>query len=356
MDFFAKYVSNTTAGSGNQTFFTDGDGVGRVFYRLFCGGKFQYSLLFSNILDSTFADGSISRKNQLCKPWVLRHAAYCVTKDCSVQLKDSLFRPLTFLGKREKTVMPGEFFFTDEVEIEAEAGDYLCIEISFRGSMLPKHEEINIPTYVLKDGSFVPSKDMPVPLMVGCNRQVKKRVAYLGDSITQGIGTELNSYAHWNHRVSQMLGNDYAYWNLGIGYGRAEDAASDGAWLYKASQNDCVIVCFGVNDILQYADGEAIKAHLTKIIRLLKERGAQVILQTIPPFEYQESKVPVWRELNRYIREELSKHCDAVFDVVPILGQKEHPDKPRYGGHPNAEGCRAWAKALSPVVAGVLAE
>ncbi len=61
----------------------------------------------------------------------------------------------------------------------------------------------------------------------------------------------VNSYEHWNAVVAENLGSQYGFWNLGLGYGRAADAATDGAWFFKAKQNDIVVVCYGVNDIFQ---------------------------------------------------------------------------------------------------------
>ena len=349
MIFFDKYVSNTTAGSANQLFCRDRKGVGRVFYRLFQGGKFEYSFLFSNIVDSTFSTGAISQKNHVCDEWKISHLSWCVGKTCNPnELPQNGFCQLTFDGKKEKNVMPGEFFCTDDVEIEAETGDFLCLEIAFEGAEIPFHQEINIPTFVLDNGVFVPHKKMPVPQMIGCNRCVKKRIAFLGDSITQGIGTPLNSYAHWNHLIAETLGAEYACWNLGIGYARTGDAASNGSWLFKAKQNDVVLVCLGVNDVMYGISAEEIKSNLQVIVRYLKEAGCAVVLQTLPPFDYDPEKELRWREVNRYILEELSLECTFVFDVVSILGDAEQPTHAKFGGHPNGEGCRLWADALLP--------
>ena len=355
MNYFEKYVSNTTAGSSNQTYFCDGDGVGRVFYRLFCGGKFQYSFLFSNSIDSTYANGQFSRKNRLCSQWELRHASFCVVKELQdPQLPDAAFLPLTFSGESSKTVMPGEFFCSDAVEIEADAGDYLCIEISFCGKEIPYHREIIIPTFRLEQGKFVPSAEMPVPQMIGCDRKVKKRVTFLGDSVTQGIGTEKNSYTHWCHLVAQNLGTEYAYWNLGIGYGRAEDPSTDGPWMWKAKQSDCVVVCLGVNDTVQYADAPVINGHLAEIVRLLKEAGIKVILQALPPLDLEGYRLDAWVAVNDYIRNTLGPQCDGWFDPGPLLCQKDHPEKTVYGDHPNAQGCQLWAEHLTPILKRVL--
>ena len=75
MKYFDTYVSNSVAGSANQLFFSAPQPrVGRVFYKIACGGEFEYSLLFSNVIDSTYADGSRSGKNRICEEWTLHSA------------------------------------------------------------------------------------------------------------------------------------------------------------------------------------------------------------------------------------------------------------------------------------------
>ena len=187
---------------------------------------------------------------------------------------------------------------------------------------------------------------MPFAGMVGCDRKVKNKIAYLGDSITQGIGTKPNSYLHWNALLSEKIGEEYSYWNLGIGYGRANDAASDGAWLYKAKKNDIIFVCYGVNDILRGQNEEQIKYDLKYIVETLKKEGKKVILQTIPPFGYQGENIEKWKRLNNYILTEFNDKVELVFDNTKILGEAENLHIAKYIGHPNEEGCQIWADSL----------
>ena len=207
-----------------------------------------------------------------------------------------------------------------------------------------------IPTFLNQNGRWIPSKNMPVPSMIGCDRPVKQRIAYLGDSITQGIGTVHNSYTHWNSILSQTLGFGNAYWNLGLGFGRADDAASNGAWLFKAKQADVVFVCFGVNDILQNFDEVTLRSNIVKIVDHLSKAGIKVILQTIPPFDYNEKHCVIWDNVNHFIKNELSQN-HLVFDNVPVLSDhKKGPQFAKYGGHPDAEGCALWAKCLGDFI------
>ncbi len=348
-DFFAAYSSNTLAGSGNQTFFESKDPEalqkGRVFYKIFAGGEYSYSLLFTNIIDGTFADGSHSRCNRVLDPWQIHEMKVAVVKSCTEE--EMNFIPLTFDGKGEKTVAPGEFFVTDPVPLAPDAGDYLCLEMTFSGRQIPYHEESLLPTFVWEKGGWVPSKKHPFPSMVGCDRPVKKRVTFLGDSITQGIGVAVNSYAHWNAVAAETVGREYGFWNLGLGYGRGTDAASDGAWLYKAKQNDIVVLCYGVNDLLWNRGKGDVRETLKTVVSLLQKAGAEVILQAVPPFNYNEYDRVKWAEINTFLREELSKKTEGFFDCVPLLQKSEaEPYLAPYGGHPNEEGCKIWGDAM----------
>ena len=355
MDYFKKFHSNTLAGSGSQHFFRNDENNitrSRVFYKIFEGGDYPYSFLFSNTIDSTFSDGSVSHKNLVVDSWVIEEMLVGVTESCD---KTSFEAPremknILFSGNKRKIVNPGELFFSDPMQIEGKKGEYICLEIAFSGGMLPYHEESIISSFVFEDGEWVTSKKHPFPSMVGIERKVKKKIGFLGDSITQGIGTTFNSYAHWNAVFAERLGRDYSYWNLGLGYGRADDAASDGAWLYKAKQNDVVFVCYGVNDILQGYDAETIKNNLQIIVDKLTSAGTDVVIQTVPPFNYSDVHKVIWENVNGFIKNDI-KNTSMVFDCVPCLSVgDERPHMAKYGGHPNDEGCRVWGEALFEAV------
>lgn len=359
MQYFKEYVSNTTAASANQLFFcptrADVPLTGRVYYRVTAGGRFPYSFLYSNIIDSTYARGDVSRANRILPPWKILSLSVGVSADTDPRtLASEELTPVTFGGRRERTVHAGEFFHTDPVMIEADARDYLCLEYVFCGECIPYHEERIIAAYVKHGYRWEDSPHVPFLACLGVAREVDARIVFWGDSITQGIGTEFNSYTHWNARVAQSLGDRYACWNLGIGYGRAADAASLGAWFYKAKHADLAVVCFGVNDILQTGNAAALKESLATAVRALKNEGVAVVLQTVPPFDYNEEHRAVWEEVNDYLKEELAGEVDALFDVVPVLGERGSEHRARYGGHPNARGCARWADALTPVLREVL--
>lgn len=358
MKYFNTYVSNTSAAGGNQSWFGYANEKiysGRIYYRVFSGGTFDYSFLFTNTIDSTFSDGLHSHVNLVCDEWELLSATVGIVDECGVNNPadpDKVIK-LTFNGMTSKTVAPGEFFSTDPTEITADSGSYLCLEMKYRGKMIPCHTESVIPAFVFSpdEEKWNWNTELPFPSMVGCNRKVKAKLGFIGDSITQGCGTYANSYTHWGAYLADMLGDEYSYWNLGLGYARASDAATDGSWLFKAKQLDGISVCFGVNDILRGHTSEQIKNDLTKIVDYLKAAGVSVLIQTVPPFSYENQYIDTWNDVNNYIRNTLAKRADAFFDNVPVLYfSSEQPHMAAFGPHPNADGGLAWATALLPAM------
>ena len=87
--------------------------------------------------------------------------------------------------------------------------------------------------------------------------------------------------------------------------------------------------------------------NLNKIVDLLTTKGIQVIVQTLPPFDYYcEAHIATWNCVNAFIKSKLSQEV-TIFDTVPVLCDADigtHISK--FGGHPNEEGCSHWAHAL----------
>lgn len=356
--YFEKYVSNTPSAGGNQShFLSDGKKVliGRAFYRVFAEGTFSYSFLFSNVIDSTFADGSFSRKNFVCEAFRIERLRLAVVDTCDPDgLDESAFADAAFGEKASYTSSAeAEMFYTDPLRLTAKSGQYFCLEISFSGEKIPCHPESLLPLFrKAENGEWEPSAELPLPSMIGCERQVDARVGFIGDSITQGIGTAKNSYRNYAALLAEKLGDRYSFWNVGLGYARASDAASDGIWLEKMKNVDLALVCLGVNDMGRIKSGKELGGFLEKIVDSLKSAGVQIILQTIPPFNYDPERTAYWLEANESIKTVLSAKVETVFDVVPILSAdpENEPQKSKYGAHPDERGNAAWAEALLPVL------
>lgn len=363
LNYFKKFSSNTIGAGANQTFFcpqNDEVRTGLAFFRISAGGRYCYSLLFSDIIDSTFADGSVSVANMRCGGYTIHSlkvgrcsATLGETVDelkslCVDDLPITHLVSLKFGGEESKTIGEGECCFTDPADLYFDKGEYIAVLICYSGKRIPCHSESMLPLYNKTKSGWEYSVDMPLPLMIGCDRRVKGRIGYLGDSITQGIGAGYNTYKHWCARIADMIGTEYSHYNLGIGYSRAADAAADGAWLQRAKTCDSVFVCLGTNDVAHDNSGaEHIARYVETVIDKLREVGCRVILQTAPPFDREGERREKWFALNKIIKEELSKKVDALFDNIPCLRlSEEFPERAKYGGHPNAAGCEIWADAL----------
>jgi len=347
-DFYKTYSSDCIAGSANQVLTRDNEPVtrcGRIYYRLSHGGD-HYALLFSNQIDSTFADGSISRANDVGGDWDILTLRVGLVDVRGTEPRT--WHTVTFDGKEKKHVAAGDTvpFFCDPIPLGAKAGQYLCYEITVWGACYPYHEEMTL-NVVIRDGDgWVPSKKIPAPLMIGSDRSVLRRIGFLGDSITQGCGTEYDSYTHWAAKIAEGLPASDSVWDLGIGYARAYDAATDSGWLARVKQCGIVNVCMGVNDLLRGRTGEEVVSDLTTIVRALKQAGCRVILFTVPPFDMTGDAKDYWYYVNDKIRLTISNEADAVFDFAAVLGQTApNAHMSVYGGHPNADGCAVAAKA-----------
>lgn len=361
MKYFDKFTSNTTGASGNQLVFYNADEnevfSSRVFYKITFGGRYDYSFLYSNIIDSTFYDGSISEADTVVDEWYIDSLRVGICRECSRRRCpqesefEGGFTTVTFEGKPSKRVAPGEFFATDEISLDVKAGEYICLEMRFHGKALPCHEETLLPVFKMQGGEWAENTKIPVPSMIGCDRGVKTRIGFIGDSISQGIGTPFNSYEHYADIVARTLGSEYSYWDMALGFARGYDAAKDGAWLFKARKVDVMCVCFGVNDLLQGYSADEVKKSLTRIVKKLKASGVKVVIQTVPPFDYTAQLVPLWQSVNEYIITELKPLCDGFLDVREFLSQsKERAHMTVYGCHPDSRGNALWGAALSEVL------
>ena len=346
-EFYRTYSSASVTGSANQVLTRDPEPVertGRVWFRLSRGGE-HLAFLFSDRVDSTFADGSISRANDPGGDFEILSLRVGLAMNRGEE--PETWTPVTFGGSSSRSVRAGEGeFAADPVSLPFADGDTLAYEITVRGACYPYHEELVLQS-VCRDGDgWRADKRFPVPLMIGCDRPARAHIGFLGDSITQGCGTAYDSYTHWAAKIAEGLSDDLAVWDLGIGYARASDAATDGGWLARAKRCDVVNVCLGVNDLCRDRTDAAIIADLGTVVRALKAAGCRVILFTVPPFDFTGIARDRWYAVNRAVRESIAKDADALFDFAAVLG-KPAPDEHLsvYGGHPNTEGCAVLAKA-----------
>lgn len=347
MNFFKDYVSNTYAGTCNNSmlnFAQEKTVTGKIYYKVIKSGNFDYRFFFSNNVHSTFSDGSNSKANDKGEKFEILSAYAGVAREIN---EYENLTPLTFSGKTSKTVGEGEEYWSDEINLNINDNEYLVFQWTVKGTKMAYTPDKIIPAFVFENGKFTESPDFPQPIFAGCKRAVKKNIVFIGDSITQGLGTENDKYDYWVAQIGKGLGADFSVWDVGLGYGRAADAATDKVWLKLAKTGDIASVCFGVNDILQLSNEKKLKEDLTTIVESLKKAGCTVSIFTVPPFDFEDEQKTIWQNTNKYIREELSKKADIFFDIAAVLGDKPpFENKAPYGGHPDKNGCKIAANAF----------
>ena len=359
---FDRYLSNVSVGT-QANYILEFDApkrfVARSYFKPEVSGKYNWRFYFQNTVDSTYDHGDVAYRGKSGGDWKILSAKLALggnieglAVSCG-ELTD--ITPVTFDGQNSRTVKPDERFWSDEVVFDAKEGQYIVWEWEIEGSGIPCTPDSQIPAFMDYGDGFAADDFCPKPMLFGCDRKAKKRIAFLGDSITQGCGTTPNGYDMWAGQIAKMLQPEYAVWNLGLGWGRAADFAANEAWSFKAMQNDIVIMTFGVNDILHgpyqgqrsATAGEVVET-LEHNIRLLQKAGVTVILSTLPPFAFSEAECREWRAVNMAISSIAAMYGCRVFDIESALDGTANlgNDFSAYGAHPDGNGGAAAAKAF----------
>lgn len=318
MERFTRLFSATVLGTGNNNaIFTDAGKryVFKGYYKLRADGENAFTLFFSNSIETT---GSFSR-GELGGSYRIKKAYAALSYD---KVNECEITPITFSGKEEKGVLPGEIFSCDEFSFKYEKEGYLVLSFdieSDESTLLPTTNESASTGRIFVDGEEInPDNHSYRPCFIGIRRDFDKTVGFFGDSITQGTRTENDAYEAWAHRIGQSFPENISMWNIGMGWSRAYDAAAGGIFLEKAAMCDEVFMCFGVNDIKSGGRrGEEIIKDLERAAELMRERNPDIKIYflTVPPFDLEEGEAER-RKVNDYIK---SKPEGEYFDIAAVL-------------------------------------
>lgn len=330
-----KYVSGILSGTSHNTAIpqsVEGAVTYTAYMRPAAFGAARWRFCYHNAVDSTWADGSATLPDTPGTGFtVLAARASAADGDkrviCSV--------PLDFSGERE--------LWSSTAELCIPSGGYLVFEWTLRippaPHVVPATPDSRLLT--LKDG--VPT-DEAVPLPDLCAILSSSKVfGFLGDSITQGCGTEQDTFSAWSMRAGAALPDGWTPWNLGLGFGRASDAAQRGIWLRKAASCDALNVCFGVNDLLHGGTTEAsLSASLDAIVNgvYALNPACRIILCTVPPFNMAPPQEAMREAVNGRIRRRPA-HVELVYDFSAPLCLAEGVC--RYDPHPDGSAGKTIA-------------
>ncbi len=344
---FGKYVSNTYIATGNNNIVEEAESVTyRAYFPVEEYGELEYCFYFSNTVDSTYDDGEEAYAGRVGGDYTIE-SAYIADGGTSIEDEITGYQAVTFDGAEQKSVSGGETYWSDPITFDVEEGHYLVWEWTLTGTDIPAISMSNLTKVGADYGDgngLVYCDQVPMPQLIGASRDVKYNIAAIGDSITQGCQTEAMAYEFWSARISQKLGDDYAFWNCGLGWSRMSDASLDGDWLERAAEADVVIVAFGTNDIVsgEYGgDGgntaSEIDSYLRTVLDKLKEKNCSVIVFNTPPEDYREGMEAVRTEYNELLKSTCEEYGMFYFDFASLLSTEEDPATALYGGHPNGE-------------------
>ena len=351
---FTTYVSNTVVSTGNNFYIEKAENITyRAYLPVEEYGELEYKFFFTNTVDSTYTKGKIAFVGKSGGSYTISHATVA---DGGTGVEDEITNrtPVTFGGKETKEVAADESYWSDPVTMNIPEGHYMVWEWTVSGEGIPCNKMSSLTsTASSADGeTFEFCDEIPLPQIIGAKRDVKHTVAAIGDSITQGCQTEQMKYEFWASKISTQLGSDVAFFNCGLGWARASDAASNENWLSRVSQYDTVIVAFGTNDIVsgkyggKKSSAEEIDEYLDAIVSYLTEKGCDVILFNAPPQNFKETNEGIRTALNEKIPAIAEKYGAKFFDFSALLSTEDEPGKAVYGGHPNGEGGTVVADAF----------
>lgn len=369
--FTSAIVTSTAA---NQIMVCDGPFTHtyRSFVRLREEGSLNLKFWHCNCIDSTWDQGQVTRASELGGDWTILSAYVAdgglepngeIIANSSVQL--------TFKGEPSKDVSAGEHFCSDDILFYLPEDHYLaftwtiCTKQAGRsftynveGMLVTGYDGIGDLSSVDSADRFTLSENKLVfPSFLGYEKKVDRQVVFLGDSITQGVRTERDQYEYWVARIAEAWGTGVGVWNLGSGWGRTYDVATNGAWLHKAKQGDELIICLGVNDIdIGQRSAEQLLIDLNYIVSEVKlhNPAIKITMFTVPTFNFTEAREVVWRKVNEKIRECPPAGVDQVFDIAKVLSQpapQDHLQHPHFMSsefdpHPNGIAGKAIADAF----------
>lgn len=298
-------------------------------------GRLMWRFRFTNTIDSTYADGAES--------WADKSGGHFRVLDSSANG--------TALSWNQTQFEPDGVYETEPVELDIPEGGFVAFEWTLEAlednCVLPTTPDSRAECMSSADGvDFIADDNCCLPEYFQALRDVKLEMAFIGDSITQGVQTRIGLGEQWVARIAAGIDSGIAVRNLGLGYGRGADAGRRGAWLRKAAGSDIVNLCFGVNDILHGSrNADILISDIKSAVDGLREMNPdiRIILLTVPPFDMEPENENNRQQVNRAIRSGYFK-ADAVFDFA-ALTEKPAPDNNMavFGGHPDGLGGAAIA-------------
>jgi acyl-CoA thioesterase I len=190
-------------------------------------------------------------------------------------------------------------------------------------------------------------KDSLIPINEKKQNMDKKKIIFLGDSLTAGLGipNSQDTYVGILQEKIDQITNQYEIINAGIsgdtttgGLNRLDWVISDGV--------DLLVIELGANDMMRGLSTSIIESNLSEIIKKTKEFNANVKILLIPmkPFpnlgkNYGKQFENIYKNVSGKENIPMSKFLLENIAGIPDLNQKD-------GIHPTEEGHKIMAKNI----------
>lgn len=300
---------------------------------------------------------------------------------------------VTFGGRREIEVPPGQERESDPVAYDVTAGEPFALSLYLGGrqAMTVWHRVSNQVNYVSTPGNHASDTASDAfrtrftqsawiaELAVEARRPGAGTIAAVGDSITDGLRSSLNRNRRWPDALAARLeragARDIGVVNLGISGNRLlSDSRCYGVALERRFERDVLmragvkvaVLLIGINDINFAAmparsgldcdaphtpvDAQSLIAGYRRVIAAAHARGVEVFGATLTPASLPPAREAIRREVNEWIR--TSGAFDGVVDFDAALRDPAKPSElqRRYNSgddiHPSDAGYAAMADAV----------
>lgn len=308
-------------------------------------------------------------------------------------VREAMSADLSFGGRRDLVLAPGEERDSDPVSLSVEAGAPYAISLYARGEqkMTAWHRVSNQINYVsvpgdhTADGSgdafkvHLTQSAWVSELAVLGNPAAQGTIVAVGDSITDGMRSSLNRNQRWPDDFVRRLGSagagEWGVVNLGISGNRLlSDSACYGVALERRFERDVLarsgvkaaVLLVGINDINFQAmpprkvldcdaphtrvDARMLIDGYRRLIASAHARGIALFGATLTPAALPPEREAIRAEVNHWIR--TSGAFDGVADFDAALRDPAHPQVllRRYNSgddvHPSDAGYAAMADAV----------
>lgn len=129
-------------------------------------GTLDYSLYFSNNVDSTFGQGEIAYYGMPTKEYKIHSAKLGVLSEHDDPAKEISGTDLTFAGEKTKVVAPHETFWSDPLSFTVNEGEVLVFEWTVEYTLIPATVANSLyPAYYYntKSKQFRQLTEVPLP-------------------------------------------------------------------------------------------------------------------------------------------------------------------------------------------------